>query len=149
MYERNQGNVRVNQVNRKVIHLNELRTSQENNQGNYRELKHTKKQQHLVRKSFLFIGAVVILLVFGIPLYQTYTQSQEVQAEYEVAVKENEEAIKQYEMIKQEHQLLQDPNYIAEIARRDYFYSKPNEIIFDLGDDLAENDSIFQQTPPE
>ena len=45
----------------------------------------------------------------------------------------------------QEYLKLQDPEYLAEIARRDYYYAKPGEIIFDLGEAGSQTDAdLFQ-----
>ena len=47
-------------------------------------------------------------------------------------------------IIKDEYALSQDEEYVAKVARRDYYYSKPDEIIFDI-ETNDEKQEIFQE----
>ncbi|UUX32886.1 FtsB family cell division protein [Fundicoccus culcitae] len=137
-----QGNYRKEQ---KVIHLNPSSHQKPINTD-------VKRSTHRFRgfsKALLYIGLLIVLSIFVVPLYQTYTQSQQVKSEYEQAVADNTQAAQRYQTVQDEFQLLQNPEYIAEIARRDYYYSKPNEIIFDLGENNQSPNSIFNESQPE
>lgn len=130
----------------KIIHLDRQKNQRiPDGQSN-------QKKAHSLRgvaKVLFYIGLLVVLSLFVVPLYKTYEQSQLAQQHYEQALSDNQKAIERYQAVSNEFQLLQNPEYLAEIARRDYYYSKPNEIIFDLGDSNQTNHSIFNESIPE
>lgn len=74
----------------------------------------------------------VMLLIVGIPLYKSYNQLQANQEVYQQAQAENRQAVENNRLIQREYQKFNDPEYLEEIARRDYYYSKDGEIIFVL-----------------
>lgn len=66
----------------------------------------------------------------------TLEQLAQVQTAHKQAVNTNREAQQAYQMVK-------DPDYLAQIARKDYFYSKEGEIIFDfVEEDNLDNGNI-------
>lgn len=93
------------------------------------------------------IGAAAIALA-GLPLLNTMSRSTEVAQNFEQTQQAHNQAVQQNRAVQQEYLRLQDPDYLAEIARRDYYYAKPGEIIFDLGDaDSQAETDLFQNKP--
>ncbi|MGO4929489.1 FtsB family cell division protein [Fundicoccus sp. Sow4_F4] len=91
-----------------------------------------------------FIGAAALALA-GIPLLRTMSHSTEVARNFEQTQQAHNQTVQQNRAVQQEYLRLQDPEYLAEIARRDYYYAKPGEIIFDLGDADSQADTdLFQ-----
>lgn len=73
-----------------------------------------------------------VLIVFAIPLIKAYLDSKEYQAAYEAEQAANKQAVEQNRLIQADYQRVKDPEYIEDIARRDYYYSKEGELIFIL-----------------
>lgn len=91
-----------------------------------------------------FIGAAALALA-GIPLLSTMSHSAEVTRHFDQTQQAHNQAVQQNRAVQQEYLRLQDPEYLAEIARRDYYYAKPGEIIFDLGEADSQADTdLFQ-----
>lgn len=82
----------------------------------------------------LIIGllCLAVLIVFAIPLVKTYIDSQTYQAAYEAEQAANKQAVEQNRLIQADYQQVNNPEYIEDIARRDYYYSKEGELIFIL-----------------
>ncbi|KGX83480.1 FtsB family cell division protein [Pontibacillus marinus] len=94
-----------------------------------------KKKKRLVRRLALF--ALVTLLLFGSLL--TYHLKQrsllaDKQQEYQQLQEDMQQLNKKESDLKEEIQLLQDEEYVLQIARTNYFFSKEGEIIFKLPD---------------
>lgn len=84
----------------------------------------------------LLIGAACLSLMKNIGKKQaTLEQLTQVQAKHNQAVEKNRQA-------QQEYKQVQDSEYLEQVARRDYYYSKEGEIIFDLG----ETESVSEET---
>ncbi|WP_228409521.1 FtsB family cell division protein [Radiobacillus deserti] len=92
-----------------------------------------KKRKRLYRRLVLF--AILAMIVFG-SLISYHVNQQIVYAEkkeqYEEMKEEMTSLKKEEKDLKQEVQLLQDEEYVKEIARTNYFFSKKGEIIFKL-----------------
>lgn len=92
-----------------------------------------RRRKGLIRRLTVFGLIIVVFMVFtGITLYSQITtiQEQEVRQqslEEELFMLEREEA-----HLTEEIELLHNPDYIAEIARRDFFLTKPGETLFQL-----------------
>lgn len=92
-----------------------------------------RRRKGLVRRLSVF--AVLMIIFFSITGFtlaqqQTSIHQQEVereQLENELSLMEKEQS-----HLTEEIQWLQDPEYIAELARRDYFLTKPGETLFQL-----------------
>jgi len=97
------------------------------------------------RKLVLVMVGLIAIALAGIPLLRTMSRSAEVAENFEQTQQAHNQAVQQNRVVQQEYLRLQDPEYLAEIARRDYYYAKPGEIIFDLGDAETEAD-LFQQS---
>lgn len=135
---------------RKVIPLQETQTVSQNTTQREKVSETSTTFFRQPRKIVFALVGIVAILMTGYPMIQTLTHSKEVAHDYAVSQEAHEQAIQQNRSVQQEYQKVQNPDYLAEIARRDYFYSKPGEIIFDLGDgtEQAEAD-LFQNAPSQ
>ncbi|MCE7791264.1 septum formation initiator family protein [Salipaludibacillus sp. CUR1] len=92
-----------------------------------------RRKKGLVRRLSVFaIIFSLIMGVAGVTLYQQHTaiqaqKEESRQMEEELQLMEREE-----ESLKQEIEWLHDPEYIAELARRDFFLTKEGETLFQL-----------------
>ena len=97
----------------------------------------------VVRRIIIGLGFAGAVVLTGLPLWQTYQQQTTYEKQLEQAKVEKEQAVQQNRDVFQVTQQLKDPNYLEDVARRDYYYTKPGEIIFELGQDA--NDGVFNQ----
>lgn len=91
------------------------------------------KYQMFFNVAFSIICLTVIIIA-SLSLLKTLAhrenilnQLTQVQANHNQIVEKNRQA-------QQEFNLVQDEEYLEDVARRDYYYSKEGEIIFDLGE---------------
>ncbi|WP_273717204.1 FtsB family cell division protein [Alkalihalobacillus pseudalcaliphilus] len=92
-----------------------------------------KKRRGLVKRlSALGAISVVLALIGGVMLFNQLTLASEKQ-EQKVALEQKlESLLAEEQFLEQEIINYNDPDYIAEIARRDLFYTKEGEILFTL-----------------
>ncbi|XJS10308.1 septum formation initiator family protein [Aerococcaceae bacterium WGS1372] len=81
----------------------------------------------------IVIGIVGVSLSI-VPLIQAMNESQTIMHTLEETKKAEKEAMQENIQVQDEYKHMQDPDYLADVARRDYYYSKPGEIIFELKD---------------
>ena len=111
----------------------------------YNRNKSKKTIKGKYQKQFNFFFTVVCLLLIGVACFSlinnigkkqaTLEQLTQVQAKHNQAVEKNRQA-------QQEYNQVQDSEYLEQVARRDYYYSKEGEIIFDLG----ETETVSEET---
>ncbi|MCR6108830.1 septum formation initiator family protein [Bacillus sp. A301a_S52] len=92
-----------------------------------------RRQKGLVRRLSVF--AVVFLIILGTGgsvLYQQYVSIQKQQETNESLEEDLIAMEKEASQLEQEIKWLNDPEYIAELARRDYFLTQDGEILFQL-----------------
>ncbi|MFA1822727.1 septum formation initiator family protein [Virgibacillus oceani] len=95
-----------------------------------------RKKQRLIRRLVLFS----IIAVIAIGSMASYHMNQralhtEKQEEYEQLQDELAVLQKEGEDMKEEISLLENEDYVLEIARTNYFFSKEGELIFQLPDE--------------
>lgn len=95
-----------------------------------------RRKQKLIRR--LVLLSVIVLITFG--SLATYHVKQrmlhaEKSEQYEQLEKELEVLHKEEEKHLEEISLLQDEEYVLEIARTNYFFSKQGELIFKMPDE--------------
>lgn len=105
------------------------------------ELRHKRK---LMRRLTAF--SVAALVVLGTLLSALYTQTRTLNAQKQAVAEakvELDELAHQQKELEEELIRLQDDDYIAELARKNYFYSKDGEIIFNIPEetDSGQNES--------
>jgi cell division protein DivIC len=95
-----------------------------------------RKKQRLFRRLILF-AIVVVITVSGMAVYhfQQRAMHAEKTEEYQLLTEELAKLKKNEDNYREEIQLLNDDEYILEIARTKYFLSKEGELIFKTPDD--------------
>lgn len=92
-----------------------------------------KTNQRPFHHKAIIIGLGLLTIALAcLPLIQTVGESKAVHQQYTATQELEEEAKVENLMSQEEYQHMQDPDYLAEVARRDYLYSKPGEIVFDI-----------------
>ncbi|CAM3969250.1 FtsB family cell division protein [Mesobacillus zeae] len=102
----------------------------------------TRKRKLLFRRLAVFtaFAAAITYLMISMFVSQTSVLAQK-QAEKDKLDRQLEDLQKREEILKEEVVRLNDDDYIAKLARRDYFLSEDNEIIFNLPKDEKEKKS--------
>ncbi|MFC4558565.1 septum formation initiator family protein [Virgibacillus kekensis] len=95
-----------------------------------------RKKKRLIRRLVLF-SAVVVIVIGCLTTYhiqQRMLQEEKAQ-EYEQLQDKLATLEKEEKELKEEINLLKDEDYVLQIARTNYFFSKEGELIFKLPDD--------------
>ncbi|TFB21028.1 septum formation initiator family protein [Filobacillus milosensis] len=96
----------------------------------------TREKKRLIRRLTAF-GVLFFVLIGS--LFMTHmnqrAQMDEKQQEYHKKIAQLEEYKQENADLKREIELLSDVDYLLQIARKDYFFSKDGEIIFKLPDE--------------
>lgn len=95
-----------------------------------------RKKQRLIRRLVLF-SIIAAIAIGGMGVYhiqQRVLHAEKVEA-YEQLEDELTTLQEQEKSYKQEIELLQDEEYVLDVARTDYFFSKEGELIFNLPDE--------------
>jgi cell division protein DivIC len=101
-------------------------------------IKQQKKRRGLYRRLSLFFLVVVIFgILMGKTLLEQRAILQEKQDRKEAVEQELIQLQKEQQRLEEEIVKLNDDEYIAKIARRDYFMSEDGEIIFNLPEDSS------------
>ena len=82
---------------------------------------------------------IALIAISGVMIVGIGNQLQQANQKIEKAKAEKEFAEKQKESLTQQVELLQSDEYIAKLARSEYYLSKNGEIIFSTPNDTAEN----------
>jgi len=95
-----------------------------------------RKKQRLMRRLILFAAFVAILIVvFATHHVKERNMQAEKRAELIEMKKEYAAVQKQGKALKKERDQLKDEDYVLEIARTNYFFSKKGELIFKIPDE--------------
>lgn len=93
-----------------------------------------------------YLRPIVLALSLGFVLSSiftfasTYMETRQAAEELELAKQENRQAIEENRQAQLAYQLIQTDDYLAQVARRDYYYSKPGEIIFVMPQESVSNE---------
>lgn len=105
---------------------------------------HTKPLGLRVRQLMLSVIAVGVLVSLGATLNQTLIIKAEKESELKSAKVAHQQAVEANKQANQAEKLVQDPEYLADVARRDYFYSKNGEILFVLPEEVSQTE-VFKK----
>ncbi|MBO0961784.1 septum formation initiator family protein [Neobacillus sp. MM2021_6] len=109
-------------------------------QKEYAEIASARKRKLLLRRLSLFFVFASLLSYLMISSYISQTAKlQEKVAQKKKSDHELSELKKQQEVLKEDIIKLNDDDYIGKLARKEYFFSEPNETIFNLPDEKKEN----------
>lgn len=90
-------------------------------------------------KTAFLVGMLAVILVMGLGIFNQIKQANTLDQKIEQAKVEKDAAEKQKETLTQQVELLQSDEYIAKLARSEYYLSKSGEIIFSTPNDTAKN----------
>lgn len=94
----------------------------------------------LQKSSFIkVIGGIIVASLSITMVYQTIGQIQkasELDEQIVIATKKEADAKERKEMLQAQVELLNNDEYVAKLARSEYYLSKPGEIIFSLPKEL-------------
>ncbi|MEK4254068.1 FtsB family cell division protein [Ureibacillus sp. FSL K6-2830] len=101
----------------------------------------TKQKVRLRRRLSLFfvIASVVIISLISMIFNQNERLAQK-EAEKEKVLSELQEIKKEQELLQLQIKKLEDDEYIAKLARKEYFLSEEGEIIFSIPKEEKENE---------
>jgi cell division protein DivIC len=108
-------------------------------QKEYAEIASARKKKLLARRLSVFFVFACIISYFMISSYLSQTKTMEAQLTQKKKL-ENElkELKKEQDLLKEEIIKLNDDEYIAKLARKEYFFSDENEIIFNIPEEKKE-----------
>ncbi|MEH7463459.1 septum formation initiator family protein [Bacillus thuringiensis] len=90
-------------------------------------------RRRIYRRLALFLAfAFVVIVSIGVTFYQQNSMINAKETKVKELEKETNVVTTKEKQLKDEIQKLQDEDYVLEIARRDYYFSKPGEIIFPI-----------------
>lgn len=108
----------------KVVYLNQQPGNYKENQG--------RSQQSVKRPLVIAMVGLASIFICSVPIF-TALQAQSVNQENLLQAKaQYQEVQAAHAKLQEEAQRLNDPDYLAQVARKDYYYSKEGEIIFKL-----------------
>lgn len=102
--------------------------------------KHSKRTyestESSIQTKFIVAACVCAIGLCAVPLYKTISNAESYKQEFEKAKATNQQAVENNRLIQEEYQRVNDPDYLADVARRDYYYTKSGEIIFVLPEEV-------------
>ena len=105
------------------------------------ESKHKKRKEVIFRRRrtvlYLIVAGVILFGLIDLWMYQK-DRLFEKQAEKEALAVELQQVKEQQEMLKLQIAKLEDDEYIAKLARKEYFLSDEGEIIFTIPSEKSE-----------
>ncbi|WP_040206543.1 FtsB family cell division protein [Neobacillus jeddahensis] len=109
-------------------------------QQEYAEIASARKRKLLMRRLSLFLVFAVVLAYLMI----SSNISQTAKLEAKIAKKKQldhqlADLKKQQDILNEDILKLNDDDYIGKLARKEYFFSEKNEIIFNIPDEKQEN----------
>lgn len=108
-------------------------------QQEYAEIASARKRKLLLRRLALFFVFAGVLSYLMISSYLSQTTKLEAKlAQKKQITKELKELQKQEKILKEDIVKLNDDDYIAKFARKEYFFSENNEIIFSIPEEGKE-----------
>ncbi|WP_312474606.1 septum formation initiator family protein [Neobacillus sp.] len=102
-------------------------------QQEYAEIASARKRKLLIRRLSLFLVFASLLSYLMISSYLSQTTKLDAKiAQKKQLAGELTELKKQQDILKEDIIKLNDDDYIAKLARKEYFFSEKNEIIFNI-----------------
>lgn len=127
----------------RVTQLNNDYTQEKNNEQSLKQ----KNQKFFKRRMIFIVSCGVILLSFvTIPLIGNVFEVNALEQEKVAAEQELEELVDHQDDLEYYTHLLQDEDYVAKLARSEYYLTQDNEIVFSFPDDET---SVHQEVIQE
>ncbi|MDQ0202137.1 FtsB family cell division protein [Neobacillus ginsengisoli] len=108
-------------------------------QQEYAEIATSRKRKLLFRRLSLFLAFAVFVSYFMVSSFITQASVIDAKKAQKKQLDKQLTALKkQQDVLKEDIVKLNDDNYIAKLARKEYFFSDKNEIIFNIPDKTKE-----------
>lgn len=104
-----------------------------------------KRNKRLVPDVFVLFVCLAVILTFSLAIKSALDTKALALSKMVQTQKVYQQAVENNRIAQQERNLVQDEEYMGQIARRDYFYSKPGEIIFNFEEVPAEQTTQADQ----
>jgi cell division protein DivIC len=109
-------------------------------QQEFAEISTTRKRKLLLRRLSLFLTFAVFISYFMVSSFLSQATNLDTKiAQKKQLDKQLVGLKKQQDILKEDIVKLNDDDYIAKLARKEYFFSDKNEIIFNIPDKKKEN----------
>ncbi|EXJ23438.1 Cell division protein DivIC (FtsB), stabilizes FtsL against RasP cleavage [Alkalibacterium sp. AK22] len=118
----------------RIARLNN-RFTEEKTLENIREKKRRKRLKR--RMQFILVAGMLLVLLIGANLVRSYFKLQELEEQRVVARQELETLELHQEDLDFYISLLEDEEYVAKLARSEYYLTRDNEIVFSFPDDRS------------
>jgi len=108
-------------------------------QQEFAEISTTRKRKLLLRRLSLFFTFAVFISYFMMSSFLSQATSLDTKITQKKQLDKQLVGLKkQQDILKEDIVKLNDDDYIAKLARKEYFFSDKNEIIFNIPDDKKE-----------
>jgi cell division protein DivIC len=108
-------------------------------QQEYAEIATSRKRKLLIRRLSLFLAFAVFVSYFMVSSFITQASVIDAKKAQKKQLDQQLTALKkQQDVLKEDIVKLNDDDYIAKLARKEYFFSDKNEIIFNIPDKKKE-----------
>lgn len=119
-----------------VTHLNNTYTEKKTLQS-IREYKYKRFVKR--RTMAILVAGIALIALFTFPLIRGYSQMNELEEERTIAMQELEEIELEQEELEYYIGLLENEEYVAKLARSEYYVTQDNEIVFSFPDDRTQD----------
>ncbi|MFB4165043.1 septum formation initiator family protein [Alteribacillus sp. JSM 102045] len=124
---------------KKVTEINKPYVKEQAREQERLQAASSKRQRGLVRRlTALSITGAVLAVIFTVMLVSQWSTLEAKKAERAELENELEELHAEESRLKQDVKNYNDLDYIAEVARRDYYLTKPGETLFKVPDESTD-----------
>ncbi|MDQ0158460.1 FtsB family cell division protein [Alkalibacillus salilacus] len=104
-----------------------------------------RREKKLLKRRLIAFGLLFLLVAGTLSVYYVQQQAihEDKKAEQEQLQAELKTAKDEQERLEREVELLNDTDYLLQIARKDYFFSREGEVIFNLPEDSEEGEPSY------
>lgn len=126
-----------------VTHLNNQYISE----FNYQQKLKQQRKKHLRRRMiFILVVGFVILLIPTVPLVRNYLSVKNFEAEKVEATEQLAELEEYQDNLEYYIDLLNDDEYVAKLARSEYYLSQDDEVVFNLSESyLPDHQRVIEE----
>lgn len=132
---------------KRITQLHNEYTQEKNKKQSFKQ----KRQKFFKRRMAFIVSCGVILLSFvTIPLIGNVFEVHALEQERAAAEQELEELVDHQDELEYYTHLLQDEDYVAKLARSEYYLTQDNEIVFSFPDDeTSDHQEVIQEEVEE
>lgn len=147
MHNKERMNENRSQTGQKIISLQQYQRQANRDRSNTQTtLAHPNQAKKTGSSIFFSLVCMTLIALATLPLKQSVESMEKAKAELMATEARFQNIKERAQLVQSEYQKSKDPEYMAKIARRDYYYSEDGEVIFDVGDAFNEIDhQIFKE----